>query len=66
MAARNRQAVNWLGNAWAQVVLSRAAQAAPGIPVPPGMTPALVDFWTAMADPVVECVERYLTPEDNG
>jgi hypothetical protein len=65
MAAQNRQAVNWLGNAWAQVVLSRATQAAPGISIPPEMTPALIDFWTVMADPVVECVERYLTPEDN-
>jgi hypothetical protein len=29
------------------------------------MPPALIDFWTAMADPVVECVERYLMTEGN-
>jgi hypothetical protein len=61
MAAQNQVAVRWLGNAWAQVVLSRVSQAAPGLPIPPNMPPAVIDFWTAMADPVVECFERYLT-----
>jgi hypothetical protein len=64
MAAQNQAAVQWLGNAWAQVVLGKVAQVAPGLPIPPAMPPAVIDFWTKMADPVVECFETYF-PRQN-
>jgi hypothetical protein len=30
------------------------------------VTPALIDFWTAMADPVVECVESHIFDDESG